>query len=770
MSDRNSTASRPLWIRHQIGLKAVRVSHRHNASVNVHDPVAGKYHRLREDEYFLLCRLDGDCSLNDLRDAYENRYPNRRVTPAQLNALLFRFHESGLVVSSSTNQGASLLLRSDRERRRRWLSTMAQWLFIRFPSADPAPVMRWINPIARPLLSTAGVAITAVFVAVSLITMVVHCQRFVDKLPTASQWMTFENAILLAVVVGLTKIAHELGHAAVSERFGARCRGIGPMLLVFTPALYCDTSASWMLASRWKRAAVSLAGIATEVMIASVAVWVWLYSSPGVVHTIASHVMLVCGVSTVFFNANPLLRYDGYYLLSDLTDVPNLGSRANRRLTGSLRRICLGVNDHHKPVERVDESTWLLLYAIAALVYRWGLMFAIIGFIWYALRPHGLAIVGQVAAVVAVTTMLIAGVVPLWKFLSDPSSRRRIRMSRLMLTTIALITVIAIGCIDFPRSVVAKARLMPSHEERVYITTGGVMSQLHVRPGDHVDRGDVLVELDNPGLQRQLVDAEGKLVEQASRIASLRQSQTLVPEATDHLAAAEEMLAQLRDEVAATKKRIDSLTVTASCEGTVIAAVGNRSRQGSSGFDSGESQLDRAVLDPDADRSPALVRNGVRLASWTGLPTDSENLRCFFEPGTELLSLVTDDGWVAEVMLDSVDVSRIEVGMAATVIWDSTPTKRIQGRVERISEERFDPSVDAHRRDHPGSARGQFTPETRYLVLITLDETRDEPAQGEPSSTPIRLVGASGRVKIATQPQSIWSRVAESLAGVFRFR
>ncbi|MCM2369422.1 HlyD family efflux transporter periplasmic adaptor subunit [Aporhodopirellula aestuarii] len=760
-----SSTSRRLGVRHQVGLKAVRVSHRHAASVNVHDPVAGKYHRLREDEYFFLCRLDGNVSLDELRDEYQRRYPNRRITPAQINALLFRFHESGLTISHAPGQGATLLLRLDQERRKRWLAAVSQWLFIRFPGVDPAPVMRWLVPLTNPLLSRIGVVTGFIFVAASFVLMLVQYDRFVSELPSAGEWLTMQNALILAGIIALTKIAHELGHAAVSERFGARSRSIGLMLLVFTPALYCDTSQSWMLASRWRRAAVALAGIATELLIASVCVWVWFASSPGLVHTIASHVIVVCGISTVFFNANPLLRYDGYYLLSDLTDVPNLGVRANRRLTGCLRRTCLGVTDDQPVIERVDRSMWLLVYGVAAVAYRWLLMFAIITFVWMALRPCGLEILGQIAAVAAVACMLAAAVVPLRKFLSNPSNRRKIRMSRLMLTTGVAACLIAFGFIELPRNVVALARMVPEEETRVYVVSGGELAELHVCPGQRVEQGDLLARLENPTFEQQLIDAEGRLEQQTRRIESLRQSQTLVPEAAEHLAAANESLAQLRDEVATIEKKQVALSITAPRSGVVIAAAGNRDAIGT-----GTMDLDGDSLEPDVEHLPTTARTGVRLASWSGKPTDPENLRCVFTPGTELLSIADPNDWVAEVAVDAAEADRIDVGSPAVVIWDAAPTERFTGKVVEISEETFEPQVDSVRRDHPDAARTRWTPETRYLVSIAIENASHSENSESGRAAPTWLVGGSGRVKIPVAPQSLWQRVAECFAGVFRFR
>lgn len=758
-SHRSSTL-RPVAVRHQVGLKAIRVSHRHAGWVNVEDPVAGKYHRLREDEYFLLCQLDGSRSLEQLRDDYQTRYPNRRVTPAQINSLLFRFHESGLTISNASGQGDPLLLRSDKERRKKWLALASQWLFIRLPGMDPAPIMRWLSPLVRPLLSPVGFAASVTFVIVTAIAMVVRYEDFVRELPSASQWLTFSNAILLAVVVGVTKMAHELGHAAVSERFGAKCRSIGPMLLVFTPALYCDTSSSWMLASRWKRAAVGLAGIGTEVLIASLAAWVWMATGPGWMHTTASHVIVVCGISTVLFNANPLLRYDGYYVLSDLSDVPNLGQRANRRLSSLMSKHCLGIDQTNTPTEPADHSWWMLFYAIASLVYRWTLMFTIIVFIWMALRPYGLEIVGQMAALMAGSSMIVAAAMPLSRFLKNPANRRKVRMHRLILTSLAVAALIGLTMIPYASPCIATARIVPRHETRVFVASAGQLKRWHTQPGQQIAKDDLIAELRNPSLDSQWVQANGRLAEQSIRIETLRQSQTLVPEASEHLAAAEETLAQLREELADIQRKQEALQIKSPSDGIVIAAPGNRAAS-NRGSVNDSPTFDDSVLDPDADRLPSLSRADIRMASWSGHPTDLENVDCFFEAGTELLSIADPDDWVVEAPVDAALAAKISMGADAEVIWDGSPDEVWPGKVIEISDERFDPKLDSVRRDHPSGSQNQWTPKTRFLVRVSLDA---------PTAPAGWLVGSTGRVKIATPSRSLSRRTIDSIASLLRFR
>ena len=131
------------------------------------------------------------------------------------------------------------------------------------------------------------------------------------------------------------KTVHEFGHSFACRRFGGEVHTMGIMFLLFTPIPYMDATASWSFRSRWQRALVGAAGMIVEVFVASLATFVWASTAPGTIHSLAYNMMFVASVSTVLFNANPLLRFDGYYILSDLLDIPNL----HQRSTGLLRHF-----------------------------------------------------------------------------------------------------------------------------------------------------------------------------------------------------------------------------------------------------------------------------------------------------------------------------------------------------------------------------------------------------------------------------------------------
>ena len=154
-------------VRRRADLKAVETRHKHESAVVVKDPIAMKYHRMRPDEFFVLEKLDGHHSLEQIKSEYERVFAPAKVTTADLNQLLFRFHQLGLTLSDAAMQGDRLSDRRRQDRRQRWLQHISGILFIRFPGVDPEPLLKRIYPLVRPMLGWFGmlVALTACLVA-----------------------------------------------------------------------------------------------------------------------------------------------------------------------------------------------------------------------------------------------------------------------------------------------------------------------------------------------------------------------------------------------------------------------------------------------------------------------------------------------------------------------------------------------------------------------------------------------------------------------------
>ena len=174
--------------------------------------------------------------------------------------------------------------------------------------------------------------------------------EFHTKLPTFHQFFEAKNWIYLGVTLAVTKVIHEFGHGLTCKHFGGECHEMGVMLLVLTPCLYCNVSDSWMLPNKWHRAWIGAAGMYVEIVIASICTFLWWFSEPGLLHQLCLSTMFVCSVSTMMFNANPLLRYDGYYILADLMEIPNLRQKASDDSQSQAGRLVPGLGGARRSV------------------------------------------------------------------------------------------------------------------------------------------------------------------------------------------------------------------------------------------------------------------------------------------------------------------------------------------------------------------------------------------------------------------------------------
>jgi len=400
-----SAASRPIGLRMRSDLEFSPQRFGGQGYWAVKDPVSLKYFHLRGEEYAVLKMLDGRTSIEAVRQRLEEAFASRRLDDLEIHGFLTTLHRYGLVVADSLGQGERLLERRATRRRSRLYETLVGALAIRLPGINPRRMLDWLEPLGRLLFSRASVAATLVLAVAAALLVLVQFETFRARLPDFQSIVAASNLPWLAIAVAGTKILHELGHGLACRRAGSDCHEMGVMLLVFTPCLYCNVSDSWMLPSKWQRIAIAAAGMYVELILASVCTFLWWFSQPGLFNSLCMNTMLVCSIGTVLLNGNPLLRYDGYFILSDLVEVPNLRAEAtaalNRYLAGWLG---IAVADHRST--RPRGQVWLAGYAIASTVYRLVIVTVVLWALAVAARPFGLQ--PQVAVLAGVTLVGMA--------------------------------------------------------------------------------------------------------------------------------------------------------------------------------------------------------------------------------------------------------------------------------------------------------------------------------------------------------------------------
>ena len=538
----------------------------------IKEPLGQKYFQLPPPVFFLLKLLDGHQTIDSLQDAYHAEYAPKRITRNDLQQLLTRFHQDSLVTANVPGQGSELLKRGQKNRRMELFGTFSNILAIRWKGVDPENLLNWLNKYTWWIFTPAAAACVTITALVALLSVLMNWTTFQSRLPGFEQLFDPNQWYLMVIVLAGTKIMHEFGHGLSCKRLGGECHEIGFMLLVLTPCLYCNVSDSWRLNNKWHRAAIGAAGMYVEVILATIATFVWWFAQPGLVQELAVRVMLVSSISTILFNGNPLLRFDGYYILSDILEIPNLNQKSTKALTTLLGRHWLGLEIPDDQLMPTNRPWAFALFTVAAFCYRWLIMFSIIYFLTTWLEPYGLESVGVGIALFSLIGMVGMPGYKLYKYMSVPGRMHQVKKLRFF-TVLAAIVGLAtlILAVPLPHNLRCQLVVLPQAMETVYVEESGQLASCEVKPGEQVEPGQVLARLQNIDLQLTLNESAGQIAEKkVQKLAAMTGGASTSPEMLEQLATINSELRQLLRLHQQYVARAQKLEITSSIAGTVL--------------------------------------------------------------------------------------------------------------------------------------------------------------------------------------------------------
>ncbi|MCU7838808.1 MAG: peptidase M50 [Candidatus Thiodiazotropha sp. (ex Troendleina suluensis)] len=468
------------------------------------DPISERHFRLSPQAYQLISRFNGERSIETLWQSAQEQLQHPPEQDAFIQ-LLMQLKGGGALMESPESEALKILER--RKQPRQWLQQLRNPLSLRLPLWDPDRVLNALMPMVQPLFSRIGMVLWMLLVLSGVLQTALHWNEITQNI--TSQLLSADNLFLMGLTYLLMKLFHEAAHAFTTKRWGGEVHQIGVLFLALIPMPYVDASASSGFAERRARVAVGAAGIMAELLLASLALWLWLATGPGWVNAAAYNMMLIGGASTLLVNGNPLLKFDGYYVFSDLIDIPNLSTRANRYLGYLLQHYLFGLEDAASPAHTNWERGWFLFYGFAAFFYRIFILLTIMLFV-----AESYPLVGKAIALWALIGMVILPLAKQIKFLLTSKRLANRRVRALLVTSLSSAgLLLALFVLPAPHATRAEGVILPPEGAEIRTGTEGEVVGLLADPDTVVKPNQPLVALADPFLQASLKRLRGRMNE-----------------------------------------------------------------------------------------------------------------------------------------------------------------------------------------------------------------------------------------------------------------
>lgn len=524
------------------------------------DGATGKLHRFSREAYRVVEQLDGRQTINEIWSRIVAEAAADAPSQDAVVRLLAQLHADDLLQAEASPDVEELAERGTRQKRQKRLQRFMNPMAIRIPLVDPDAFLNRSWPWARHLFGWRGFLAWALVVLSALGLGALHWHELTANL--SDQVLATRNLLLLGLIYPLIKALHELGHAYAVKSGDGEVHEMGIMLLVLVPIPYVDATAAGAFRSKRRRALVGAVGMMVELFLAGLAMAVWVLVEPGVVRSIAFNVLFVAGASTLLFNGNPLLRYDGYYVLSDLIEIPNLGTRSTQYWQWLAKRYLFGLSTIEAPRASPGERRWFIFYGAASFFYRTFVMIAITLFI-----AGEFFFIGVVLALWAAITMFI---VPLGKGLayvvSSPELQRLRARARVVTFGSMAAILLFVFQVPVPLSTHADGVVWVPENAEVRAGADGFVEALQAQTEQAVSASDLLLSARDPALDAEVALGEARVrqfeVQYASAMFDERAQAAVIHQDMEREQAA----------LARAQEKLDALQISAAVTGNLKLA------------------------------------------------------------------------------------------------------------------------------------------------------------------------------------------------------
>lgn len=452
----------------------------------IEDPLRNRFYKIGGREYRFLCQLD---SINNGVIP-----PESEVSEEEAMAIL-QWLGSKQLLQNQTEKLMQGLETAERQGRKKSLLNRLNLISFRIPLFNPDPFLdtcnRYLGWIAGPVFF--WVWLLAALLAVGL--LLTDGGRFFSE---SMGFFSPANILIVTLVWIVLKFLHELSHALACKRYGGGVYEFGVLFILFIPLTYVNASSSWSFSSRWQRIHVAVAGMYMELFVAWLAIIYWATHIGTVGGMLAHNTALIAGVSSLLFNANPLMRFDGYYILSDLTAIPNLYFRGLAAVHTTAMRFWLGINSEtgvEKPslfvrAYGISVHCWRIMvlfslgYMASELFSGWGLLMTIVAATGWLYQP----VAGFIARIPQYRT-------------GNPSFVFHLAIRLVLVGTLASLLLFGIS---WKKDLAIPAVVLFEEQYSIRAETSGFVRDIVVSTGSLVKKGEVLVLLENDALESRV--------------------------------------------------------------------------------------------------------------------------------------------------------------------------------------------------------------------------------------------------------------------------
>ena len=489
------------------------------------DPLALTYFRLLPEEAYILTQLNGKRTLAEISKRFNARYPNHSRSVPELSQFINQLGAGGLLNISASRFVENASRSVPQQFLMIWAKVISTSLLIKIPLIDPSA---WLGKLAHAI----RFVWTKWFVGAAIILFIWTAGLLLANAGQFSvhriDFFSASNLIVLWFTIIVIKTLHEFGHATTCRHFGGEVHEMGLCILCFTPCGYVDASDAWMMRRQRHKLFTTIAGVFTELILACIAAHLWLVLPDGIGRSVAFNAMLVASVNTIVFNINPLMRFDGYYVLCDLLEIPNLRTKAISFCSFHLQRVLLGYRNLNQEAMFSQEANGrvFIVYSVFAYLYMISIIYGFTQIFGRVLEPIGLRQFGLYLGFFVEGSFVA---LPFIKVIMDASKPgvhiiKTGSASKRAATIVGALAALAALSFVIPtrHHVRQQAVVMPRSMEGVASEVGGVVKEVHVRTGQWVNPGDPIVTLENSEITADLRTADATRLQTRIRFNSLR--------------------------------------------------------------------------------------------------------------------------------------------------------------------------------------------------------------------------------------------------------